>query len=200
MAKLAIVLFTLLLAGCPSHSKHVLIVGDSISALVAGHLSDVGNLADYRVTYTTVATGGIGVTQSFSGNPYTYWPELMIDALQGRDFDLVIVALGTNDCYNAVSTQQYAISASLMADAIHDADPDVQMVWLTVNGWPHLPDCSPIINSALDAAGIQTLPYYEWSESHPEYFISDAIHHTEIGKLEYARWIQLKVEGLLDVD
>lgn len=189
-----------LLTGCPSTTKHVLIFGDSISDQSVGPQIKLGNDDEYRVTYTSVSNGGIGLTNVWPlGTARQYWQEITQDALAGRNFDLVIVALGTNDCkFMIEQSGDYLNEINIMLSDIQAADASVPIVWLTINGHPVTPglqNCSNVANAALAQSGVQTFPYKEWAVANPQNFDPDYIHHHADGEKEYAKWIHSQVKA-----
>jgi hypothetical protein len=171
---------TALLTGCPTEAKKVLIIGDSISFVASGNLVQAGNeVAESSVTnrilFTVVANGGIGA-YSRKDNDSDYWNVLIPNIINDGEFDAVVVQLGTNDCVHVINVSgDYLPYIALITDSIRSADATVPIFWLTMNQFDDNPPCAEIINNDLAAAGIQTLPYGQWAQSHPECF-ADKIH------------------------
>jgi hypothetical protein len=169
-----------LLTGCPTQAKKVLIIGDSISFVASGNLVQVGNeVAENSVTnrilFTVVANGGIGA-YSRKDNDSDYWNVLIPNIIDDGELDAVVVQLGTNDCVHVVNGPgDYLPYIRLIIDSIKSADAAVPIFWLTMNQFDDNPTCAEIVNNDLVTAGIQTLPYGQWAQSHPECF-ADKIH------------------------
>jgi hypothetical protein len=146
-----------LLTGCPTQAKKVLIIGDSISFVASGNLVQVGNeVAENSVTnrmlFTVVANGGIGA-YSRKDNDSDYWNVLIPNIIDDGEFDAVVVQLGTNDCVHAVNVPgDYLPYIRLITDSIRRADASVPIFWLTMNQFDDNPTCAEIINSDLVAA------------------------------------------------
>jgi hypothetical protein len=187
MIRIALALLLTLLAGCPSETKRVLVIGDSITEHSFGALSREGNLSDPRVTYTSVSNSGIGVTVVYNRVPFEYWSELTANSIEGAGFDLVVVELGTNDCENVVNN-----GIDFTPEAILNNVQGVPVAWIETKGIPAIPQCASIINGELSGMGVTMLPYVSWITANPGY-ISGGIHHTEEGQAEYAKWVHGRV-------
>jgi lysophospholipase L1-like esterase len=191
MCKLmTILLATLLLAGCPTYPKKVLLIGDSIMAAAMNDVIHNGNLVsdgELRIVYTAIVVGGssVGAIIGEPANPDTYWGELLDHMIDPGGYDLVVVGLGTNDCTFHSSDPSYPLSPSPILDAVSTADPSLPVLWVTVPAYPqHTPGCASEFNSKLH----DTLPYGEWFNAHPEYF-SDGVHLNINGASAYSVWL-----------
>ncbi len=101
-----------------------------------------------RVTFTIIATAGIGALQTWGepSDPDEYWSGLIANSIQSGDFDAIIVQLGTNDCSYLSASVRYEQDIKRIVGAIVDADPEVPVFWLTMHQVPKWPDCASIIN------------------------------------------------------
>lgn len=182
---------TTLLSGCPTDTKRVLVIGDSITHGSAGAITQVGGdvmATDpvNRITFTIIATGTIGARQTSvtQSDPEEYWPGLIANSIHTGNFDAIVVELGTNDCSSLGSAAgDYQPDIERIVSAISLADPDVAIFWLTMQQVPTYLDCAAMINSSLGQiiieAGtypnLKTFSYGLWAEAHPECF-KDGIH------------------------
>jgi len=183
---------TALLTGCPVQTKRVLVVGDSISYMAAGELSNVGSsVVDEdpanRMNFTVLANIGIGARNTLGepSDPDEYWQGFLSNSIRPGSFDAVVVALATNDCGALAAPGDYAQDIERIAGAIAAVDPDVPIFWLTLPDYAHAPDCAGIVNGDLGAIieaanypNLHSFDYNAWSAENPHCF-SDGIHHRD---------------------
>lgn len=184
-----VALATVLLSGCPIHSKRVLIIGDSISLQSAGEIIKAGNSVQdddpsHRMTFTIIANIGIGARMTLGepSDPDEYWPGLISNSIQPGSFDAVVVALATNDCQLLSAPGEYQTDIARIVDAVSAADPNVPIFWLTVPDYAFVPGCASIVNGDLEAVmqagtypNLTLFDYNLWAAANQECF-HDGIH------------------------
>ncbi len=207
-----------LLTGCPTHAKKVLVIGDSISYATSGQLSMEGDKVEEistsnRMVFMTLASPGMGAYAT-KDDGSEYWNPLLSNVIDNGEFDAIVVQLGTNDCVHVISNPgDYLPYINHIVDGIRAADSSVPILWLTMQEVPGYIGCSDIINNDLVASGVQTLPYGQWATARPECF-ADGIHPRDTwrndvatggtgktapagycnGKKVYASWLKVQLD------
>lgn len=181
-----------LLSGCPTQTKRVLIIGDSISYMSAGEISKAGNMVydndpSNRMTFTILANVGIGARRTLGepSDPDEYWSGLISNSIQPGSFDAIVVALATNDCHLLNLPGEYVHDITRVISAISSADPDVPIFWLTLPDYPVAPGCATIVNGDLEQIiqsgthpNLKSFDYSAWAGANPECF-HDGVHLRE---------------------
>jgi hypothetical protein len=185
-------IWAVLLTGCPTDAKRVLVIGDSISLASAGEFAKVGNYVSdtdstNRMSFTTLANIGIGARRTLGdpSDPDEYWSGLLSNSIKPGHFDAIVVALATNDCHLLTASGDYLPDIERIASAISAADPDVPIFWLTLPDYALLPGCASIVNGDLAQtiasgthANLKTFNYQAWAEANQACFY-DGVHLRE---------------------
>jgi hypothetical protein len=178
-----VILLAVLLTGCPTHAKRILIIGDSISSRTIGQMVIEGNSVldsdtTNRMTFTALATEGAGTFTVKNLNHDEYWGVLIPDSIVDGAFNAVVVELGTNDCAYLAVQGDFLPQIDKIVAVIRSADTSVPILWMTIKYRADYPKCAGIVNNDLLASGVEVLPYNDWADAHPECFI-DGLHPKE---------------------
>lgn len=219
-----VLISTALLSGCPTQTKRVLVIGDSITFPSADELTYVGAFVvdsdpSYRMNFTVLASPGIGARNTV-GDPDEYWSGLISNSIQPGNFDAVVVELGGNDCRHVSARGDFVQDVARINSAISDADPDVPVFWVNLPDYSQSPGCAAVVNGDLaQIIELGTYPklasfdYGTWARANQECF-SDGIHLREPwrkdpssgganlpeprgycnGQLRYAKWLKAQLD------
>jgi hypothetical protein len=175
--------------------KHVTIFGDSEAAALnwdptAKAVIDKGN----RATYELEACGRLTTPGCISPPPPSVLSE--VKTLGRRIGPTVVILVGYND-----DPHVYASGIDSVLRAMHKRGVK-QVLWLTLRSNAH-PDQYKATNQVIRAAAhrfpfVTVINWAGYSSPHPDWFVSDGIHFTSNGAVQFATYVHrtLKSYGL----
>ena len=171
------------LTGCVPAGHRVLVIGDSLPVGAAA----AGLGEEHASSWTVVAVKSLG-TEAGVG--------LARQHAVGS-FDLVVVALGTNDYLDDVASYRRRIERMMGV-----LGSSVPVIWINVDaGTPKLAPAAHGVNPALAAAAADhpSLRIADWNryvaELDPAVRSDDQIHYTPHGYRARAAWMEVLVHG-----
>jgi lysophospholipase L1-like esterase len=201
----ALVLALVAASGCePTVTREVLFIADSVTLQatpsIVSAFNQVGADADtgrYAPNFGSVILGqGLAVVPHVSTSDVKAWWSQHLDSLIERTKpDVIVVALGYNDCNNLVG---YGSRIDAFMDHIPGSIP---VHWLTVTDPKRRTTCDTTINNALTSAvtrnaNLSLLPFATFANAHPSWISSDGVHLTPEGQQEYADWLLRRLDAL----
>jgi lysophospholipase L1-like esterase len=200
-AALLLVTTTVLVACKAEITRHVLIVGDSLTQGAMGpthvELNQVGESeakGRYIASYDAINAIGARVVPGVA-DAENYWEVHLASLVEHVDPEVWVIALGTNDCINN-RFAEYGAAVDFFLSRI-PADKPVFWPTLTLQKPSHQ-QCVAEINSALQDATARwpNLTVFDLRSkmTDPAFFQSDQTHFSSSGNLEYARQLHVMLD------